>query len=92
MNSRSALLKLAGWLSGILFSLIGLINIFWGNDPWFGVFVLFISLIYYPLINILVKKISGFTVPIVVKIVLAAFLLWASVGVGELFDKIDMML
>ncbi len=92
MNSRSALLKLAGWLSGILFSLIGLINIFFGNDPWFGVFVLFISLIYYPLINILVKKISGFTVPIVVKIVLAAFLLWASVGVGELFDKIDMML
>ncbi|MEY4038428.1 MAG: hypothetical protein RIR67_738, partial [Bacteroidota bacterium] len=28
------------WVFGLLFSAIGLVNLFWGNDPEFGVFII----------------------------------------------------
>jgi hypothetical protein len=83
------------WISGlfgILFSFIGVVNIFWGNDTVFGVFLLLLSLLYYPpILRILEQKI-GYKLPGFAKIVLAIFILWASLGVGELFSKIDMIL
>jgi hypothetical protein len=80
-----------GWLFGILFSMIGLINSFWGNDPFFGVFILVVSLVFYPAFNTMAKKLTGYAVPMLVKILLGLFILWASLGVGELFAKIDLM-
>jgi len=92
MNDRSILINLPGWLCGILFSAIGLVNIFWGNDALFGVFLFALSLVYYPPLHTFFRKLTGYQIHSAVKIALGAFMLWASMGVGELFDKVDLML
>ena len=91
-NKMSTILNILSWLLGLLFSTIGLINMFWGNDPEFGIFLIGLSLIFYPPINTLLKKQTGFSISRVVKIVVGVFILWSSLGVGELFDKVDLML
>ncbi|MFT3845810.1 MAG: hypothetical protein QM725_12210 [Lacibacter sp.] len=92
MNYKVLFQTVVGWISGILFSLIGLINIFWGNDPEFGVFLFALSSVFYPPFNVLFRKVTGRSIPLIAKIILALFILWTSLGVGELFDKIGMML
>jgi hypothetical protein len=84
--------NIAGWFWGILLSMIALINIFWGNDSIFGIFLLALALTYFPRIDLLITKKTGIRLPPWSKIAIALFIIWSSVGVGELFDKIDMML
>lgn len=91
INQTSLTGNIISWLFGIIFLAIGLINIFWGNDLWFGVFIALLSFVFFPPVNMLIKNIAGFSIPVVAKIVVALFILWASLGVGELFDKIEMM-
>ena len=81
-----------GWIFGVLVLAIGLINLFWGNDPEFGAFLIFLSFVYYPPANVLIKRLTNLSIPGIVKIILGIFILWAALGVGELFDKIDLML
>jgi hypothetical protein len=50
------------------------------------------SFVYFPPVNVLVKNWTGFSIHWVLKIILGLFILWAALGVGELFDKIDLML
>lgn len=92
MNYRTLAVTLLSWLSGLLFSAIGIVNMFWGNDPVFGVFLFLLSLVYYPPVHELFCKLTGYRIHAVLKIVLALFLLWASLGVGELFNKIGLLL
>jgi hypothetical protein len=77
---------------GLLFGFIGFVNLFWGNDPLFGLFLLLLSLIYYPPIQRFIEQKTGFPIPGMAKLLLGIFILWASLGVGELFDKIELML
>jgi hypothetical protein len=79
------------WVFGLLFSAIGLVNLFWGNDPEFGVFIILISLIYYPPVQQLIQKQTPFSIPKWILIGLGLFVLWASLGVGELLNKIQIM-
>lgn len=92
MNNKSIFWNAVSWMFGVIVLAIGLVNIFWGNDPLFGLFIALSALVYVPQLNTLVKKITGFRIHFVVKILLGLFILWAALGVGELFDKIDMML
>lgn len=92
MNYRSLILNLLGWICGILFSAIGIVNMCWGNDAMFGLFLFTLSLVYYPPLHSLFRKLTGYAVHGVLKILLAIFIIWASLGVGQLFDKIDLML
>ena len=91
MDYKSKIMNSLGWVFGTIFSAIGLINIFWGNDPEFGVFLIVTSLIYYPPTTILIKRFIGYSIPRYIKIGMVIFILWASLGVGELFDKINLM-
>ena len=91
MDYKSTVINIISWVFGILFFAIGVVNTFWGNDPWFGVFITLLSFIYFPPVNALINKIFGFSVPGILKIVLGLFIIWASIGVGELFDKIEIM-
>jgi hypothetical protein len=84
--------NILGWCCGITFSLIALINIFWGNDTVFGIFLLLLSLSYIPTIDELIALRTGIQLPVWSKIAIALFIIWSSIGVGELFEKIDMML
>lgn len=100
MNNKSDLMleykstagRLISWFFGIIFFAIGVINTFWGNDPGFGVFIILLSFVYFPPVNILIKKWTGFSIPLIVKIILGLFIIWAALGVGELFAKIDLMM
>jgi hypothetical protein len=93
MESRSIVLNIISWLFGVVAFAIGIVNIFWGNDFGFGVFILLLSFIYFLPVNVILRKLAGFSIPAmgIIKILLAIFILWASLGVGELFDKIELM-
>jgi hypothetical protein len=94
MNNYSVVLNIISWIFGIVFFAIGVVNTFWGNDPGFGVFILLLSFVYFLPVNEILKKMTNFSIPRmgIVKILLGIFILWASLGVGELFDKIDLMM
>ncbi|HYV04363.1 MAG TPA: hypothetical protein VFB82_07250 [Blastocatellia bacterium] len=94
MDNKSIVLKVFSWIFGIGFLAIGVVNTFWGNDPGFGVFILLLSFVYFLPVNDILKRITGFSIPRmgVAKILLGICILWASLGVGELFDKIHLMM
>lgn len=77
---------------GVVFLLIAIVNIGWGNDPWFGVFIALASLLYFSPIETLIRSSIGRGIPAWGKVVLALFIVWAALGVGELAAKVDMML
>ena len=91
MDYKSTVINITSWLFGILFFAIGVVNTFWGNDPGFGVFIMLLSFVYFPPVNAFIKKMFGFSIPGILKIAMAVFIIWASFGVGELFDKIEIM-
>lgn len=80
------------WIFGIAVFAVGLVNTFWGNDPGFGIFLCLLSLVYFPLANTILKEKTGVSIPRSVKIGLGLVIIWATLGVGELFDKIDLMM
>jgi hypothetical protein len=92
MNNKSNVLNIISWIFGIVVFAIGVVNMFWGNDPGFGVFILLLSFVYFPPVNAILKEKTGFAIPKIVKILLGIFIIWAALGVGELFGKIDIMM
>lgn len=94
MPGKTNASDIISWLFGIAVIAIGAVNVFWGNDMGFGIFLLLLSFIYFLPVNSILRKLAGFSVPKmgIVKIVLGIFILWASLGVGELFDKVDLMM
>lgn len=91
MKNKEMVWNVIGWIFGVVVFAIGMINTFWGNDPGFGIFLVLLSFVYLPPVNVLFKKITGYKIPVIGKVLLGVFVLWASLGVGELFDKIEMM-
>ena len=89
---KQGIALLLNWLFAVLFSAIGLVNCFVGNDPEFGVFILLSSLFFYPPFQQLLQKKTTWTIPSFVLLVLGLFIVWSSLGVGELLDKIKMIL
>ena len=90
------ILNMAGWIFGIAVFAAGVVNTFWGNDPGFGVFILLLSFVYFSptsaILNDIAKQWVGFRVSTIAKIALGIFIVWATLGVGELFDKINLMM
>jgi hypothetical protein len=99
INDESTALNIISWIFGIVFFAIGFVNTFWGNDPGFGVFIVLLSFVYFLPVNAIFQKITGFSIPgisiprlRIIKILLGIFITWAALGVGELFDKIELMM
>ena len=91
-NASAPISNLIGWLFGLLALAIGVVNTFWGNDAGFGIFIIALSFAFLPPVNAFLKEKTGFAIPRIAKWLLGFFILWASLGVGELFDKIDLMM
>ncbi|MEK9650500.1 MAG: hypothetical protein VW146_06080 [Gammaproteobacteria bacterium] len=90
--NKTNLHSIASVLFGMLISLIGFVNAYWGNDPYFGLIIIGLAFFYYlPLIDLL-RRLFAPKFFYVLKIVLGILILWASLGVGELEDKLAMML
>ena len=81
-------------LFGLVFSFIGFVNTFWGNDPYYGISVFSISILFYlPALNCVNSKNINLPKSLnIIKIILGFLILWISLGVGELFDKIALMI
>lgn len=80
------------WFVAVLFSTIGIVNCVVGNDPEFGVFILLSSLLFYPPLRLVFQQKTGRKIPALVLLVLGLFIVWSSLGVGELLDKIKIIL
>jgi hypothetical protein len=93
MNKTLNLYEIVSYAFGLMVTAMGLVNTFWGNDPGFGIFLLLLPGVYFLPVNLILQKRFGFTIPKlgVIKFFLALFIIWAALGVGELFDKIDLM-
>ena len=91
ITSLTRIYRIVSVVFGAIAFLIGLINVIWGNDPGFGIFVFVLSLFYVPRVNAIIKEKTRRTIPAILKLFIALFILWAALGVGELFDKIGMM-
>lgn len=92
MKTNISLLDALKTILGLCFTGIGLINLFWGNDPFYGLFVIILALAFFVPFRKTVKRWTGIVLPGWLLILIALFIVWSSVGVGELFDKIDMMI
>ena len=89
---KKGITLLLNWLFAVLFSAIGLVNCFVGNDPEFGVFILLLSLLFYPSLRLVFQQKIGWTIPSFVLIILGLFVFWSSLGVGELLEKIYILI
>ena len=78
-------------LLGVALSLIGFVNLFWGNDPFFGLAIFAASGLYYLPITLKVKAHVASKRWRWVLGLLAVFIVWAALGVGELEDKVRLM-
>jgi hypothetical protein len=67
---KKGITLLLNWLFAVLFSAIGLVNCFVGNDPEFGVFILLLSLLFYPSLRLVFQQKIGWTIPSFVLILL----------------------
>jgi len=78
------------WLFGILVFIDGALNLFQGNDFDSVVFLIILSLLYFPFtnryINILVNKKFNFSINYLIKLVLGIFIIWATLAVGTLAE------
>lgn len=92
MDNKLTLGNIISWFFGLLFMAIGIINTFWGNDPGYGIFIILLSFVFFPPATTFLKKISGITIPVYLKIMLGIFIIWSAMGVAELPEKVDLML
>ena len=92
INNPLSIGNLVSWVFGILFLFIGLVNLFWGNDPGYGAFIILLSFVFFPPVMALVKEWTGISLHWIIKLFIGLFIIWSALGVGELFDKIEMML
>jgi len=84
-------MNVISWIFGIVFLLIGVLNMFWGNDPGYGIFVFVLSFVFFPPVNSLFAEKTGYKIHWILKVLLGLFIIWSALGVGELFSKIELM-
>ena len=92
MKKEISILTVLEALLSIAFALVGLINLIWGNDQFFGLFIIVIALVFITPFRRWIKKITGIWIAIWLRILIALFIVWSSMGVGELPEKIDLMI
>ena len=76
------------WFLMLLFILLGVLN-FTFIHPVPGIFYLVISIFYCPPLGIRVREKVGFTIAYWIKIIVAFFILWVTLAVGELVEYFE---
>ncbi len=73
------------WALGILFIVLGFLNAFLVHIiP--GIFYIVLSLLYFPPLSVFFRDRVNITIPYLVKVVLALFVLWGTLAVGDLAE------
>ncbi|MGW8123228.1 hypothetical protein ACV07N_11265 [Roseivirga echinicomitans] len=86
MGKKTIYNNFFGWAFGTIVIALGLMNISRGNDFGFGVFLIILSLIYFPPSSKLLTKKLGISIHYLVKIGLAIFIIWAILAVGAIAE------
>lgn len=76
------------WLYGIAVLVIGILNLILVH-PIPGIVYLLLSSVYFPPVNDITRNRYGFTIPVVVKLILGIAIIWFTLGVSDLGDMID---
>jgi hypothetical protein len=80
--------RITGWIFGLIVFSIGVLNMILVH-PVPGLIYLLLSFVYFPPVNNILRKIGGFTIPPVLKIILGIFITWFTLGISDLGDMID---
>ncbi len=88
MNNKSNVLNIICWVFGAAIFAIGVLNVFLVHTVP-GVIYLLLSFVYYPPANAILKKRFGFSIPLVVKIILGIVIIWFTLGMSDLGDMFD---
>lgn len=88
MQGKVSLQNAISWFFGIAVFTIGILNLVLIH-PVPGITGLLLSLLFFPPVNDLLTKKFGFAIPFAVKIFLALFIFWFTLGVSDLGDWID---
>ena len=88
MQQKLSLQNIISWVFGLAVLTIGILNLVLIH-PVPGIIGLLLSLLFFPPVNDLLKKQFGFTIPFAVKVVLALFIFWFTLGISDLGDLID---
>lgn len=85
MESKITTSLISGWLFGFVILAIGVANMFLVHlVP--GIIYLLLSLIYFPPANAVLKKNLGFSIPLVIKIILGVIIIWFTLGISDLAE------
>lgn len=76
---------ITGWFFGILFLVIGVLNLIYVH-PVPGIVYILLSLAYLPP----VAKKLGFSIPFIAKVIVGLVVLWWTLGVSDLADMLGL--
>lgn len=80
--------KIFNWIFGIIFFALGVLNLFLVH-PVPGIFYLLLSLFYFPPSNTFFLKKFKISIPFWIKVIVALFILWATLAVGDLMEMFE---
>lgn len=85
MNNKSNWGNIISWIFGISIFVVGVMNMFLVHSVP-GIAYLLLSLVYFPPANGLLKKKSGLSIPLLVKIILGIIIIWFTLGISDLAE------
>ncbi|QNA43315.1 hypothetical protein [Lacibacter sediminis] len=88
MQGKISLQNVFSWFFGLAVLTIGILNLVLIH-PVPGIVGICLSLLFFPQVNELLKKWFGFVLPFAVKVFLALFIFWFTLGISDLGDVID---
>ncbi len=88
MQQKITAATFVSWLLGIIVFIIGVLNLVMVH-PVPGIVALFLSFVFFPVTNELLRIFFGFTIPLTVKIILGTIIIWFTLGVSDLGDILD---
>ena len=88
MREETTTLNIIGWLFGTIVLAIGVLNLFLVHSVPAVIYFL-LSFVSLPPTNAVFKKMSGLSIPFLIKIILGVFIIMFTLGVSDLGDMID---
>ena len=77
--------RIINWIFGLVFLIIGLLNIIY-IDLLTGIFYILLSFLYFPPIEVLTGQKLGFALPHWLKAIMWLLIMWGTLAVGDLAE------
>lgn len=84
-RNKSIAWTITEWLFVLVFFALGILNLVFVH-PVPGIFYLILAVFYLPSTEAYLRKNLGFGIPVLLKIIMAFVVLWATLAVGDLAE------